>query len=175
MERTAGSGLSLVRIDVRAGTSGSHLLPCQTRGARGRSEHGSGGRVKKRRCTPVVRSIDVVLGNVFVLVIITVVGLVFASVIDGEFLIRGDVVEPFVVVHTAIFVMNSLDLISLLVQESGLALIRSSRLRSFRTNFVLAGMITLIRLRYCLLHIRNGSVMLVLTNQCLEVMLWFLS
>ena len=115
------------------------------------------------------------LGNVFVLVIITVVGLVFASVIDGEFLIRGDVVEPFVVVHTAIFVMNIMDLISLLVQESGLALIRSSRLRSFRTNFVLAGMITLIRLRYCLLHTRYGSVMLDLTNQCFKVMLWFLS
>ena len=111
------------------------------------------------------------LVNVFVLVIITVVGLVFASVIDGEFLTRGDVLEPFVVEHTAIFVMNSLDLISLLVQESGLALIRSSRLRSFRTNFVLAGMITLIRLRYCLLLTRYGSVMLVLTNQCLEVML----
>ena len=67
------------------------------------------------------------LGDVFVLVIITVVGLVFASVIDGEFLIRGDVLEPFVVEHTAIFVMNSMDLISLLVQEGGLALIRSSR------------------------------------------------
>ena len=115
------------------------------------------------------------LRNVFVLVIITVVGLVFAHVIAGEFLTRRDVLEPFVVVHTAIFVMNSMDLISLLVQESGLALIRSSRLRSFRTNFVLAGMITLIRLRYCLLHTRYGSVMLVLTNKCLEVMLWFLS
>ena len=115
------------------------------------------------------------LGDAIVLVIITVVGLVFASVIDGEFLTRGDVLEPFVVEHTAIFVMNSMDLISLLVQEGGLALIRSSRLRSFRTNFVLAGMITLIRLRYCLLHTRYGSVMLVLTNQCLEVMLWFLS
>ena len=115
------------------------------------------------------------LGDVIVLVIITVVGLVFASVIDGEFLTIGDVLEPFVVEHTAIFVMNSMDLISLLVQEGGLALIRSSLLRSFRTNFVLAGMITLIRLRYCLLHTRYGSVMLVLTNQCLEVMLWFLS
>ena len=115
------------------------------------------------------------LGNVFVLVIITVVGLVFASVIDGEFLIRGDVVEPFFVVHTDIFVMNIMDLISLLVQESGLALIRSSRLRSFRTNFVLSGMITLIRLRYCLLHTIYGFVMLVLTNQCVNVMLWFLS
>ena len=115
------------------------------------------------------------LGDVFVLVIITVVGLVFASVIDCEFLTRGDVLEPFVVVHTVIFVMNSLDVISLLVQESGLALIRSSRLRSFRTNFVLAGMITLIRLRYCLLHTIHGSMMLVLTNQCLKVMLWFLS
>ena len=134
--------------------------------ARGRSEHGSGGRVKKkkkRRCTPVVRSIDVVLGNVF------------AHVIDGEFLTRGDVLEPVVLVHAAIFVMCSMDLISLLVQEGGFALIRSSRLRSFRTNFVLAGMITLIRLRYCLLHTRYGSVMLFLTNQCLEVMLWFLS
>ena len=99
------------------------------------------------------------LGDVFVFVIITVVGLVFASVIDGEFLIRGDVLEPFATEHTAIFVMCSLDLISLLVQESGLALIRSSRLRSFRTNFVLAGMITLIRLRYCLLHTRYGSMM----------------
>ena len=115
------------------------------------------------------------LGDVFVLVIIAVVGLVFASVIDGEFIIRGDVLEPFVVVHTAIFVMIIMDLISLLVQESGLALIRSSRSRSFRTNFVLAGMITLIRLRYCLLHTRYGSMMLVLTNKCLEVMLWFLS
>ena len=115
------------------------------------------------------------LGDVFVLVIIAVVGLVFANVIDGEFLIRGDVLEPFVVEHTAIFEMCSLDLISLLVQESGLALIRSSRLRSFRTNFVVAGMITLIRLRYCLLHTRYGSAMLVLTNQCLEVILWFLS
>ena len=111
----------------------------------------------------------------FVLVIITVVGLVFASVIDGEFLIIGDVVEPFVVEHTAIFVMCTLDLISLLLQESGLVLIRSSRLRSFCTNFVLTGMITLIRLRYCLLHTRYGSMMLVLTNQCLKVMLWFLS
>ena len=124
---------------------------------------------------PVVRPVDVVLGDVFVLVIITVVVLVFASVIDGEFFIRGDVLEPFVVEHTAIFVMNSMDLISLLVQEGGLALIRSSRLRSFRTNFVLSGMITLIRLRYCLLHRRYGSVMLVLSNQCLKVMLWFLS
>ena len=117
------------------------------------------------------------LGDVFVLVIITVVGLVFANVIDGEFLIRGDVVEPFVVVHTAIFVMSIMDLISLLVQESGLALIRSSRLRSFRTNFVVAGMITLIRLRYCVLDTRYGYVILVqsLTNKCLEVMLWFLS
>ena len=115
------------------------------------------------------------LGDVFVLVIISVVGLMFASVIDGEFLIRGDVVEPFVVVHTAIFMMSSLDLISLLVQEGGLALIRSSRLRSFRTNFVLAGVITLIRLRYCLLHTRYGYVMLVLTKQLLKVMLWFLS
>ena len=167
-------GASLVRVDVRAGTSGSHLLLWQTRGARGRSEHGSGGRVK-RRCTSVVRPIDVVLCDVFVLVIITVVGLVFASITDGEFLIRGDVVEPFVVEHTAIFVMSSLDFISLLVQESGLAIIRSSRLRSFHTNFVLAGMITLIGLRYCLLHTRYGSVMLVLTNQCLKVMLWFLS
>ena len=173
-------GASLVRVDVRAGTSGSHLLLCQTRGVRGRSEHGSSGRVKrkekkrKRRCTPVVRSIDVVLGDVFVLVIITVVGLVFASVIDGEFLIRGDVVESFVVVHTAIFVMSIMDLISLLVQEGGLALIRSSRLRSFRTNFVVAGMINLNRLRYCLLHTSYGFVILVLTNQCLEVRLWFL-
>ena len=100
---------------------------------------------------------------------------VFAHVIDGEFLTRGDVLEHFVLVHAAIFVMNSMYLISLLVQGSGLALIRSSRLRSFRTNFVLAGMITLIRLRYCLLHTRYGSVMLVLTNKCLEVMLWFLS
>ena len=74
------------------------------------------------------------LGDVFVLVIITVIGLVFASVIDGEFLIRGDVVEPFAIEHTAIFVMCSLDLISLLVQKSGLALIRSSRLMSFRTK-----------------------------------------
>ena len=40
-------GASLVRVDVRAGTSGSHLLLCQARGARGRSEHGSGGRVEK--------------------------------------------------------------------------------------------------------------------------------
>ena len=40
-------GASLVRVDVRAGTSGSHLLLCQTRGVRGRSEHGSGGRVEK--------------------------------------------------------------------------------------------------------------------------------
>ena len=63
------------------------------------------------------------LGDVFVLVIITVVGLVFESVIDGAFLVRGDVLEPFVVEHTAVFVMCSLDLISLLVQESGLALI----------------------------------------------------
>ena len=115
------------------------------------------------------------LGDVFVLVIITVVGLVFESVIDDEFLIRGDVLEPFVVVHTVIFVTCSLDLISLLVEESGLALIRSFCLRSFRTNFVLAGMITLIRLRYCLLHARYGSMMLVLTNQCLKAMLWFLS
>ena len=115
------------------------------------------------------------LGDVFVLVISTVVGLVFASVTDGAFLIRGDVIEPFVVEHPAIFVINSMDLISLLVQEGGLALIRSSRLRSFRTNFVLSGMITLIRLKYCLLHTRYGSMMLVLTNQCLEVMLWFLS
>ena len=70
-------GASLVRVDERAGTSGFHLLLCQTRGARGQSEHGSGGRVKKkkRRCTPIVRSIDVVLDDVFVLVIITVVGL----------------------------------------------------------------------------------------------------
>ena len=78
------------------------------------------------------------LGEVFVFVTITVVGLVFASVIDGEFFITVDVLEPFVVEHTAIFVMCSLDLIPLLVPESGLALIRSSRLRSFRTNFVLA-------------------------------------
>ena len=40
-------GASLDRVDVRAGTSGSHLLLRQTRGARGRSEHGSGGRVEK--------------------------------------------------------------------------------------------------------------------------------
>ena len=38
---------SLYRVDVRAGTSGSHLLLCQTRGARGRGEHGPGGRVDK--------------------------------------------------------------------------------------------------------------------------------
>ena len=43
------SGASLVGIHVRAGTSGSHLLLCQTRGARGQSEHGSGGRVKKKK------------------------------------------------------------------------------------------------------------------------------
>ena len=99
------------------------------------------------------------LGDVFVLVIITVVFLVFASVIDGEFFIRGDVLEPFALEHTAIFVMCSLDLISLLVQDSGLALNRSSRLRSFRTNFVLAGMITLIRLKYCTykIWIHDGS------------------
>ena len=48
------------------------------------------------------------LGDVFVLVIITVVGLVFASVIDGEFLIRGDVLEPFAVENTAIFVFVQL-------------------------------------------------------------------
>ena len=36
------SGALLVGIHIRAGTSGSHLLLCQTRGARGRSEHGSG-------------------------------------------------------------------------------------------------------------------------------------
>ena len=40
-------GASLDRVDVRAGTSGSHLLLRQTRGARGRGEHGSGGRVEK--------------------------------------------------------------------------------------------------------------------------------
>ena len=40
-------GFRVHRSYVRAGTSGSHLLLCQTRGARGRSEHGSGGRVKK--------------------------------------------------------------------------------------------------------------------------------
>ena len=39
--------VSLYRVDLRAGTSGSHLLLCQTRGARGRGEHGSGGRVEK--------------------------------------------------------------------------------------------------------------------------------
>ena len=40
-------GASLDRVDVRAGTNGSHLLLRQTRGARGRGEHGSGGRVEK--------------------------------------------------------------------------------------------------------------------------------
>ena len=40
-------GASVDRIDVRAGTGGPHLLPRQTRGARGRGEHGSGGRVEK--------------------------------------------------------------------------------------------------------------------------------
>ena len=40
-------GASLDRVDVRAGTSGSHLLLRQTRGARGRGDHGSGGRVDK--------------------------------------------------------------------------------------------------------------------------------
>ena len=53
-------------------------------------------------------------------------GNVFAHVIDGESLTRGDVLEPFVLVYAAIFVMCSMDLISLLVQEGGLALIRSS-------------------------------------------------
>ena len=38
---------SLDCVDLRAGTSGSHLLLRQTRGARGRGEHGSGGRVEK--------------------------------------------------------------------------------------------------------------------------------
>ena len=47
---------SLVGIHVRAGTSGSHLLLCQTRGARGRSEHGSGGRVKEKRKDDARRS-----------------------------------------------------------------------------------------------------------------------
>ena len=40
-------GASLDRDDVRAGTGGSHLLLRQTRGARGRTEHGSDGRVDK--------------------------------------------------------------------------------------------------------------------------------
>ena len=40
-------GASLDRVDIRAGTSGSHLLLRQTRGVRGRGEHGSGGRVEK--------------------------------------------------------------------------------------------------------------------------------
>ena len=71
------------------------------------------------------------LGDVFVVVIITVVGLVFASVIDGEFLIRGDVLEPFVVEHTAIFVMCSLDLISLLVTFSTAVLSMHSTSKTF--------------------------------------------
>ena len=40
-------GASLDRDDVRARTSSSHLLLRQTRGVRGRTEHGSGGRVDK--------------------------------------------------------------------------------------------------------------------------------
>ena len=40
-------GASLDRVDVRAGTSGSQLLLRQTRGSRGRGEHGSGGSIEK--------------------------------------------------------------------------------------------------------------------------------
>ena len=40
-------GSALDRVDVRAGTSGPHLLLRQTRGARGWTEHGFGGRVEK--------------------------------------------------------------------------------------------------------------------------------
>ena len=40
-------GASLVRVDVRAGTSSPQLLLCQKRGARGRTEHGFCGRVEK--------------------------------------------------------------------------------------------------------------------------------
>ena len=50
-------GASLVSIHVRAGKSGSHLLLCQTRGARGRSEHGSGGRVKKEKTMHADRTV----------------------------------------------------------------------------------------------------------------------
>ena len=47
MERTWVPGASLVRVDVRTGTSGPHLILRQTRGARGRGDHESGGRVDK--------------------------------------------------------------------------------------------------------------------------------
>ena len=40
-------GASVDRVDVRAGKGGRYLLLRQTRGARGRGEHGSGGRVEK--------------------------------------------------------------------------------------------------------------------------------
>ena len=40
-------GASVDRVDVRAGKGGPHLFIRQTRGARGRGEHGSGGRVEK--------------------------------------------------------------------------------------------------------------------------------
>ena len=40
-------GASFDRVDVRAGTGGLHLLLRQMRGARGRGNHGSGGRVEK--------------------------------------------------------------------------------------------------------------------------------
>ena len=111
------------------------------------------------------------LGDVFVLVIITVVALVFASVIDGEFLIRGDVLQPFVVEHIAIFVMCSLDL------DAGEWICFNSKFSFEEFPYQLRArcLISLIRLRYCLLHTRYGSMMLVLTNQCLDVMLWFLS
>ena len=40
-------GASLNRVDVRAGTGGPRLLLRQTRGARGRADHGPDGRVEK--------------------------------------------------------------------------------------------------------------------------------
>ena len=40
-------GAPLDHVDVRAGPGGPHLLLRQTRGVRGRGDHGSGGRVDK--------------------------------------------------------------------------------------------------------------------------------